>query len=65
VPLYAECDYWVIGYAEGDEECGLEGPFRGRKKKPKKPLPIPELPVKRRDDGLVMAIVRWYLENVK
>jgi hypothetical protein len=64
---YVECDYWVIGYAEGDEFCNveLEGPFMGRRKKKKRAQFKIEPPImlRKNDDDLVMAIVEFYLED--
>lgn len=65
--LYVECEYWVIGYAEGDELCAveLEGPFRGRKKKKTtKQITAPPPDIRQSDDDLVMAIVACYLEEM-
>lgn len=62
--LYVECEYWATGYAEGDELCELEGPFRGRKrKKTTKQIVEPPPQIRQDDDDLVMAIVTSYLED--
>ncbi len=63
---YVNCDYWVLGYAVGDEFCNAEpdGPYMGRKKRRKKIAPVAaEEPVmlRKNDDDLVMAIVEAFV----